>query len=41
MIDYSTNWMGPLNQEWLLKNGSNWAGGRIDIRGEPDNHFGI
>lgn len=33
MIRYSTNWMGPVNYDWISKNGEHWAGGRIDIYG--------
>lgn len=36
MIHYSTNWMGPINMEWIRTNGVGWAGGRIDIRGPED-----
>lgn len=39
MITYSTNWMGPINEEWLEKHGSGWSAGRIDIRG-TENPFG-
>jgi len=31
MITYSTNWMGPINNDFIKKYGENWAGGRIDI----------
>lgn len=31
MIEYSTNWMGPICKDWCDKNGHNWAGGRIDV----------
>ena len=36
-ITYSTNWMGPINLDWIKENGEHWAGGRIDIygTGEP------
>ena len=33
MIDYSTNWMGPINAKWI--------GGRIDIRNVPDEPYGL
>ena len=33
-VKYSTNWMGPLNKEWIEKNGKQWAGGRIDVYGD-------
>jgi len=33
MIRYSTNWMGPINSEWIKENGRHWAAGRIDIYG--------
>lgn len=35
MVTYSTNWMGPLNLEWIKENGDCWSGGRIDIYGVP------
>ena len=28
---YSTNWMGPINYDWVKTHGEHWAGGRIDI----------
>ena len=40
-IYYSSNWMGPINKAWCDKNGSDWAGGRIDIRGDSlENPYG-
>lgn len=33
MITYSTNWMGPINTDWIKKHGSHWCAGRIDIHG--------
>ena len=30
---YSINWMGPINRDWIQKNGNYWAGGRIDVYG--------
>ena len=36
MIRYHTNWMGPVNGDWIKKNGDHWAGGRIDVRGTDD-----
>lgn len=51
MITYSTNWMGPINLNWyrergLLKEGSveptnYYSAGRIDIRGVPDEPWGL
>ena len=51
MITYSTNWMGPISLKWyrergLLKEGSvepttYYSGGRIDIRGVPDEPWGL
>lgn len=32
-INYSTNYMGPVNSDWIKKHGSDWAGGRIDLYG--------
>jgi hypothetical protein len=40
MISYSTNWMGPINEDWIAKHGTGWCAGRIDIQGEPDNPWG-
>lgn len=40
-ITYSTNWMGPINDEWIHKHGDCWAGGRIDINGVPNEPYGI
>lgn len=34
MIHYSTNWMGPINKEWIKENGEEWAAGRIDVFGD-------
>jgi hypothetical protein len=34
MITYSTNWMGPINAQWIKEHGDCWAAGRIDIYGE-------
>lgn len=33
---YSTNYMGPINAEWIEKNGDHWAGGRIDVYGDAE-----
>jgi len=51
MITYSTNWMGPINLNWyrergLLEEGSvepttYYSAGRIDIRGVPDEPWGL
>jgi len=40
MIDYSSNWMGPLRKDWINKNGDGWVGGRIDMRGESLDPYG-
>lgn len=40
MITYSCNWMGPINTKWIEENGDGWSGGRIDISGIPDSHYG-
>ena len=40
MFDYSTNWMGPINQAWCIQNGFDWSGGRIDISGDTDSPRG-
>lgn len=32
MVTYSTNWMGPINEDWIKENGDCWCAGRIDIR---------
>jgi hypothetical protein len=39
-IRYSTNWMGPINMDWIKKNGNDWAAGRIDCRGGDLGMFG-
>ena len=39
MINYSTNWMGPINLGWIERNGDCWSAGRIDIRGIPNMSF--
>ena len=41
MISYSTNWMGPINKAWCDEHGDYWSGGRIDIRGVPDEPWGL
>lgn len=33
MIHYSTNWMGPINQEWIKEHGDDWCTGRVDVYG--------
>lgn len=33
-IKYSTNWMGPLNLNWIKEHGDNWASGRVDVYGD-------
>jgi hypothetical protein len=39
-IRYSTNWMGPINMEWINKNGRHWAGGRLDFWNPTiDSHY--
>jgi hypothetical protein len=40
MIRYNTNWMGPINTEWIKKNGDDWSGGRIDVWG-TDEPYGV
>ena len=34
MLSYSTNWMGPINTDWIAEHGDYWAAGRIDVYGE-------
>jgi len=41
MVTYSTNWMGPVNQEWVEEHGDCWSAGRIDIYGVPGEHYPI
>ena len=41
MITYSTNWMGPINSDWIAEHGEHWAAGRIDIYGVPGEHYPI
>ena len=33
-VRYSTNWMGPINKEWIEDNGDDWCAGRIDVYGD-------
>jgi hypothetical protein len=41
MITYRTNWMGPINSDWIKEHGDYWAAGRIDIYGVPDEPYPI
>ena len=41
MIQYHTNWMGPINENWIAKHGNGWSAGRIDIYGVPDEPWGV
>ena len=41
MITYSTNWMGPINTQWIEEHGDCWAAGRIDIYGVPGEDYPI
>lgn len=41
MITYWLNWMGPINADWISKNGDQWSGGRIDVSGVEDEPFGF
>lgn len=34
MYDYSINWMGPINMDWIKEHGEGWSAGRIDIYGD-------
>jgi hypothetical protein len=36
MWTYSTNWMGPVNRDFIKDHGDNWAGGRIDVYCDDD-----
>lgn len=36
MFTYSTNWMGPINTDWIKKHGDCWSAGRIDVCGGSD-----
>jgi hypothetical protein len=36
MWTYRTNWMGPVNLDFIKKNGGGWAGGRIDVYCDDD-----
>jgi hypothetical protein len=38
-ITYSTNYMGPIDTDWIAQHGSDWAAGRIDVSG-TDNPWG-
>ena len=37
-IRYSTNYMGPINMDWIKEHGSDWAGGRIDVYGTDSDY---
>jgi hypothetical protein len=39
MITYFLNCMGPINRQWIEENGTDWAGGRVDIH-IPDVTYG-
>lgn len=40
--NYSTNFMGPINQEWIQENGDYWSAGRIDVhRGDEDYEWSL
>ena len=39
-IHYNTNWMGPINMEWIRRNGEGWSIGRIDCRGKGLDMYG-
>jgi len=39
MISYSTNWMGPINEDWITKHGTGWSAGRIDIRDDTKHGY--
>ena len=41
VITYSTNWMGPINENFIEEYGSHWSGGRIDIYGAPGHPWGF
>ena len=38
-VTYSTNWMGPINADWIKEHGDHWAAGRIDIYGVEGEHY--
>lgn len=40
-IHYSSNWMGPINGDWIKEHGEQWAAGRIDIYNVPGEHYPI
>lgn len=37
-IRYTTNWMGPVNYDWIQEHGADWSGGRIDVYGTGDDY---
>lgn len=44
MIQYSTNWMGPINVDWYIERGldpmvDRWSAGRIDIYGLDEENY--
>lgn len=38
MIRYSTNWMGPVNYDWVKEHGEGWCIGRIDVSGTDSDY---
>lgn len=38
-VSYSSNWCGPINQNWIKEHGDCWFAGRIDIYGVPGEHY--
>lgn len=40
MIQYSTNWMGPISKKFFDEHGDGWMGGRIDMYGDSLGPYG-
>lgn len=36
MIKYYLIWQGPINKDWIDKNGGDWCAGRIDVQEYAD-----
>lgn len=39
-VCYNTNWMGPINSEWVAQYGEGWCAGRIDVRDYSETGYG-
>jgi len=41
MYTYFLNYMGPINMDWIKKNGSGWRAGRIDVDGPSPDEYAV